>query len=405
MQDVLFLAQRIPYPPNKGDKIRSFHVLQDLCRHSRVHLGCFIDDPDDWQHLPMLRYMATSCHVLPIRPSRATLRSTRAFLNGDPLTLSYYFDRRMAAWVTRVLADQQPSAAYVFSSPMAQYVMNVARPSRVVMDFVDVDSQKWLDYAGGKRWPMAPIYRREGRALLAFERKVARFADASVFVTGPERDLFRSLAPETAARTHTIGNGIDYDYFSPDRDYPNPFNPARSTLVFTGAMDYWPNVEAIRWFATEVLPLLRHSLPDLRLAIVGLNPTADVIALGELGGVTVTGRVPDVRPYLAHAKAVIAPLLIARGVQNKVLEGMAMARPVVATSQALEGIDAMPDRHLIVADGAADFAAATIRALRDPQAAGIGIAARDQIRRIYGWEPQLARLRALVLDEAYRNVA
>ena len=405
MQDLLFLAQRIPYPPDKGDKIRSFHVLEDLNRHYRVHLGCFIDDPADWQHLPTLRQMVASCRVLPISRRHATLRSTRALLNGAPMSVPYYFDRRMAEWVDALMTRIRPSSAYLFSSQMAQYVMKGQRPDRVIMDFVDVDSQKWLHYADGRKWPLAPVYRRESRTLLAFERKVARFADASVFVSKPERDLFRSLAPESASRIHAISNGIDADYFSPDRDYPIPFDRTHPTLVFTGAMDYWPNVEAICWFAAKVLPLLRQAHPDARLLIVGGNPTSDVIALGAIAGVTVTGRVPDVRPYIAHADAIIAPLLTARGIQNKVLEGMSMAKPVVATSQAHEGIDAEPGHHLIVADGAADFAAAVGRAITDPRSVAIGLAARARVRQIYAWEPQLARLRGLIQDETQLKVA
>jgi len=401
----LFLAQRIPYPPDKGDKIRSFHVLEDLSRHCRVHLGCFIDDPADWQHVPMLRRMVASCCVIPISRRLATLRSTQALLNGAPMSVPYYFDRLMAEWVDAVTARFRPDTAYLFSSQMAQYVMRGRRPNRVVMDFVDVDSQKWMDYADGRKWPHAAIYRRESRTLLAFERRVARFADASVFVSGPERDLFRSLAPESASRIHAIGNGIDSGYFSPDRDYPIPFERIYPTLVFTGAMDYWPNVEAICWFTTKVLPLLRQAIPDSQLVIVGVNPTPEVTALGTIAGVTVTGRVPDVRPYIAHADAIIAPLLTARGIQNKVLEGMSMARPVVATSQAHEGIDAEPGRHLLVADSASDFAAAVGRAITDPGSAAIGLAARERVRQVHGWGPQLALLRNLILREADRKVA
>ncbi len=396
MQDLLFLSQRIPFPPNKGDKIRSFHILQELCRDYRVHLGCFIDDPDDWQHLPMIERMVASCCVLPLSPRRASLRSLRGLATSDPMSLPYYFDRRMADWVAPVLAGRGLAAAYLFSSPMAQYLSAGPKPGRVVMDFVDVDSQKWLHYAAKRPWPWSMLFRREAAKLLAFERKVADFADASIFVSEPERRLFGSLAPEADARLHAIGNGTDFVYFSPDADYPCPFDASHPTLVFTGAMDYWPNIEAIGWFVAEVLPLLRRRRPDIRLVIVGLNPTAEVRALAAVEGVTVTGRVPDVRPYLAHAGAIIAPLLTARGIQNKVLEAMSMARPVIATPQAFEGIAAEPGRHLLIADGAEDFAATTLQALANPRCALMGRQARVQIRRAYGWDAQLAKLSALL---------
>lgn len=400
MQDLLFLSQRIPYPPNKGDKIRSFHVLQELTRRYHVHLGCFVDDPADWQHVDKIRSMVASCCVLPLSRSWARLRSARALLTGDALSVPFYADRHMAEWVRGTVAQRKPAAAYLFSSPMAQYVMAGPRPRRIVMDFVDVDSQKWSDYAAGRPGMMAAIYRREGRKLLQFERTVAQFADAGIFVSVPERDLFQTLAPESADRTHAIGNGTDTEYFSPDRPYSNPFDDRAPALVFTGAMDYWPNIEAICWFSREVLPLVRHLLPATRLSIVGLNPAREVIALADIAGVTVTGRVPDVRPFLAHADAIIAPLLTARGIQNKVLEGMAMARPVVATSQAFEGIDAVAGRHLIVADGAPAFAAGVVRAVIDPLARDMGRTAREQIRRLYGWDKTLPRFHTLLAANA-----
>jgi sugar transferase (PEP-CTERM/EpsH1 system associated) len=405
MQDLLFLAQRIPYPPNKGDKIRSFHILQDLCRHYRVHLGCFVDDDDDWRHLSMLRSMVASCRMLPLSKRNAKLRAMRALISQVPMSLPYYYDRRMDEWVEGVLTHRHPSTAYLFSSPMAQYLLPHPQPPRIVMDFVDVDSQKWTDYATSRQWPMSAVYRREGRLLLSFERKVAQFAAASIFVSEPEKALFGSLAPEATPHLHAVGNGIDTSYFSPDRDYPIVFRPSYPTLVFTGAMDYWPNVEAVRWFASIVLPLVRQNIPQAHFTIVGLNPTPEVIALGKLPGITVTGRVPDVRPYLAQAKVVVAPLLSARGIQNKVLEGMAMARPVVATSQALEGIVAIPGRHLLVADNAPDFADAVVRAITDPEATAMGLAARDQIERHYAWAPQLARLRKLIARDSLRDAA
>jgi len=400
VQDLLFLSQRLPYPPDKGDKIRSFHVLQGLCRDYRVHLGCFIDDPADWHYLPMIQQLVASCRVLPLSPRRATLRSLRGLATGAPMSLPYYFDRRMADWVAALIASRQPATAYLFSSPMAQYLLTGAKPPRVVMDFVDVDSQKWLQYGSRRPWPWFVLFRREAAKLLAFERRVADFADASVFVSEPERNLFVSLAPESDARTHAIGNGTNFAYFTPDGDYPCPFDASHPTLVFTGAMDYWPNIEAVSWFVGKVFPLLPQRRADIRLMIVGLNPTSEVQALGKVDGVTVTGRVPDVRPYLAHAAAVIAPLLTARGIQNKVLEAMSMARPVVATPQAFEGILAEPGRHLLVADGAEDFAAATWQAMVNPHSASMGRQARVQIRRAYGWEAQLAKFHALMGDQA-----
>jgi polysaccharide biosynthesis protein PslH len=392
MHDLLFLAQRIPYPPNKGDKIRSYHLLRGLARTYRLHLGCFVDDPADWPHVERLAPLVASHCVLPLDRRRAQLRGLSGLLSGQPLSLPYYRDRRMARWVDGVMERTRPRAAFLFSSQMAQYVVRGRRPERLVMDFVDVDSQKWVQYAARQHGLQSWVYDREGRRLLDFERAVAGLADASLFVSPAERDVFRSLAPEHAARVHALENGVDTDYFSPEGAYPCPFADGGAVAVFTGAMDYWPNIEAAIWFATRVLPLLRKRLAGLRFAIVGSNPAPQVTELAGESGIIVTGRVPDVRPYLAHATVAVAPVLTARGVQNKVLEGMAMARPVVATGAAHEGIDALPGRDLLVADGAEGFAAAVLQAISKAGTTEMGAMARRRVVEAYSWERRFAAL-------------
>jgi sugar transferase (PEP-CTERM/EpsH1 system associated) len=258
-----------------------------------------------------------------------------------------------------------------------------------VVDFCDVDSDKWRQYADQKSWPMSWLYRHEARQLLSYERRVARDYDASLFVSAPEAQLFRDLAPESSARIGFFNNGVDTDYFSPDSRYVNPYPAGERAIVFTGAMDYWPNVDAVQWFAGEVLPQLRTRFADLRFYIVGARPAQAVRDLASLPGVTVTGTVPDVRPYIFHAQAAVAPLRIARGIQNKVLEAMAMATPVVVSPQALEGIDAEPGLDLVLADGAEAFVDAVSGMLHARQNA-MGRAARQRVERQYSWPSNLA---------------
>jgi sugar transferase (PEP-CTERM/EpsH1 system associated) len=237
------------------------------------------------------------------------------------------------------------------------------------------------------------IYSREARRLLAFERAIASKFDASLFVSPQEAALFRQLAPESADRIGHVNNGVDHDYFSPERDYPNPLPNDRKAIVFTGAMDYWPNVDAVSWFAREVMPLLRARGLQVGFWIVGSKPTPEVRKLAD-SDITVTGRVEDVRPYLAHAALVVAPLRVARGVQNKVLEGMAMGKAVVATPEALEGIEAEPGREVAVASDPRGFALAVVAALGGRGADAMGARARARIVAAYGWAPNLARLDA-----------
>ncbi len=389
--DLLFLAHRIPYPPDKGDKIRAWHLLEHLSSRYRVHLGAFVDDPDDWRHCEKLRAVCASTHFAALTPRLGKLRALTGLLTGGPLTLPYYRNPDLQAWVdahlragvTRVLA---------YSSAMARFVMH-ADQIRRVMDFVDIDSDKWRQYATTRPWPLSWLYRREGVRLLQWERRVAAAFDAGLFVSATEAADFRILAPESAERIGHYNNGVDASYFSPERDYANPYPEGVTAIAFTGAMDYWPNIDAVDWFAREVLPGLRTRRPELLFAIVGGRPAARVRELAALPGVRVTGRVEDVRPWLAHARVVVAPLRIARGIQNKVLEGMAMACNVVATSQALEGIHARVGVEVRRADDAEGLARETLAALDGPD---LGAAARARVMSDFTWNSALARVDQLL---------
>jgi sugar transferase (PEP-CTERM/EpsH1 system associated) len=390
MGDVLYLAHRLPYPPNKGDKLRSYHLLKHIGARHRVFLGTFVDDPDDMRHIGAVQSFCADMHVAQLDPLRARLRSLSGLAANAPLTVPYYRDAALHAWVNRTLNEQPIDAIVVFSSAMAQYVPTM-HPARVFVDFVDVDSAKWLQYADAKKWPLSWLYRREGTRLFEFERAAAHHATRSFFVTEAETELFRRLAPAAASRVETIGNGVDSEFFAP-REWPSPFPAGSPTIVFTGAMDYWPNMDAVRWFAANVLPRLRAAVPGVRFAIVGMRPAPAVKALAG-NGIIVTGTVPDIRAYLHHAAIVVAPLRIARGVQNKVLEAMAMERPVVASEACAAAIDAVVGRDLLSASDAAQFVEAIQSLLADPgRAATLGRAARRCILERYSWDAQLAAI-------------
>ncbi len=420
MHDLLFLVHRIPFPPNKGDKVRSFHLLRHLAQHYRVWLGTFVDDPDDWQHIDEVRRFCADVYCAPLDPRRAKPWSLRGLATGEPLTLPYYRHAGLQAWVDQVVTAQGIERALVFSSAMAQYLH---RPPldrlRRVMDFVDVDSAKWAQYADGKPWPLSWIYRRESQRLLAFERAVAREFAASVFVTADEAALFRQLAPEIPAeRVLAVSNGVDTDYFNPEQDYPNPYLAKERVLVFTGAMDYWANVDAVEWFARTVFPEIHRAAPDSRFYIVGARPTTAVQELAALPGIHVTGTVPDVRPYIAHAAFSIAPLRIARGVQNKVLEALAMGKAVLATSAAMEGIGPSQmssnpttpllqpsDRSfekeefegILVADDPAELVQQALALLENSvETENAGRSGREWVLRHYDWDGNLSRMAAVL---------
>ncbi|MBF0624387.1 MAG: TIGR03087 family PEP-CTERM/XrtA system glycosyltransferase [Magnetococcales bacterium] len=390
MADCLFLSHRIPYPPDKGDKIRSYRLFRHVAQRFRVHLGTFIDDPADQVHGETVRAMAGGdCRILELDPRLARWRGLTGLLTGQPLTLPYLYRTELARWVRGILAREEVQLVVVYSSGMAPYVLGPIRQRRV-MDFVDADSQKWAQYARRQRGPLAWIYRREATRLLAFEQEVVRQFDAALFVSRAEADLFCSLAPELAGRVDHYDNGVDAAYFSPLLDYPDPYPPGGPVVVFTGAMDYWPNVEAVTWFAAAVLPRIRAVRPGVRLAVVGSRPAPAVTALVRDPGILVTGRVPDVRPYLAHAALAVAPMRLGQGIQNKVLEAMAMAKPVLATGKAMEGVRLCPGLERWVADDPVALAKRGLALLDDPGDAGT-LGRRCVIDR-YDWATNLARV-------------
>jgi sugar transferase (PEP-CTERM/EpsH1 system associated) len=395
MPHLLYLTHRIPYPPNKGDKLRSYHLLEYLSEHYRIHLGTFVDVVEDWQYVDTVRRFCAETYFAGLNPRWARLKSLSGVVTGEPLTLPYYRHTGLQRWVRRVLSQHPVRHVLVFSSAMAQYVGHV-RHVRRVADFVDVDSDKWRQYAASKPWPLGALYRREARLLLDYERAVTGAFDATVLVSRTESEMFRRLAPEHAQKIEHVNNGVDCEYFSPELEFGNPYGATDRVLVFTGAMDYWPNIDAAQWFAREVFPHVRARYAAAQFFIVGARPTPAVKKLAQTAGVTVTGSVPDVRPYLAHAAIALAPLRVARGVQNKVLEAMAMARPVVASPQAAAGVEAVVGRELLVADGATAYVDTLCALLDKADLRVLARAGRERVLTDYSWTRNLGRIDRLL---------
>ncbi len=389
--DLLFLAQRLPYPPTKGEKIRAFHELKYLSQWYEIHLGCLIDDPDDLQYIETIRPLCRDLHAAQINRRVRRVTCLQGLLSNEALSVTYFRHRSLAKWVSNVLATIRPAVTFVSSSNMAPYILGLPAAHRRVVDLVDVDSEKWHAFAQTTKGPMRFIYQREWRQIAGLEQRIVRECDLAAFVSNAEAALFTRQNPDCAPRIRGVSNGVDHRYFDPVTHYAPVYDIARPNFVFTGTMDYPPNADAVIWFATGILPLIRRTLPAAQFHVVGSNPSPEVLKLARLHGVFVTGRVPDVRPYLAHATAGVAPMRIARGIQNKVLEAMAMARPVVLTSGALEGIEACPDTEVILADTPEDFAAACCWMAASTDGNRVGAAARARIVRDYNWDTTLRR--------------
>lgn len=397
MAEILFLVHRAPWPPDRGDRIRSWHMFEALAGLAPVHIAALADDDDS--AAAAREKMAPLCKSLCIEVRKASrpLALAEAVLRGSPVSNRLFHNRALAKHVEALLALGTVTHIVAFSAQMAQY-LPTGFGGPVLMDFVDVDSAKFATYAAqDRRLPLRWVHTREARVLRAYEAKVARAVDASLFVSEAEAALFRQRSGPGIGTVRAVENGIDTDRFDPALTFAPMDREDGPLAVFTGQMDYRPNIDAVRWFARDMLPLVRRHHPQARFAIVGRAPTEEVRELSALPGVFVTGEVADVRPWLAVADAVVAPLLLARGVQNKLLEAMAMARPVVASRAAATGIDAAPGEHLVVADEAEEIAAAVVRLFDDPAAgAAMGRAARARMVDRYGWKARLAPLAELL---------
>ncbi len=396
MSEILFIAHRIPFPPDRGDKIRSHHILKRLSRIAPVHVATFADDDHDLAEEVELAAIAASYRLVG-RSRPLAFSGLQALARKRPVSLAAFFDRSLAAYVREVIDTRPISVIYVFSGQMGQYVPDDFQ-GRVVMDFVDVDSAKFEAYATRRGGPMRWIEAREGRLLRAEEERLARRADVSLLIAQPEVDLFRSRLPDDLAScvdVRVVGNGIDSQGFDPARvsparqmaGYPEP------RLIFTGQMDYMPNIAAAERVIERILPQIRADLPDASFHVVGRNPPAALLDRHGRDGVFVWGRVDDIRPWLKAATLALVPLDIARGVQNKVLEAMAMELPVVLTTDAAMGIPGTDGVHFRIADSDAGLARVATALLRDSrQARVMGLAARRFVVEEASWRSALASL-------------
>lgn len=388
---ILFLVHRIPYPPNKGEKIRAFHQIRQLSQKHTVHLACLVDEQEDLQHLKTLEKCCASVDVVYRDKTLSRLLAVLALFTNRPLSVASFYSRKLAKRVAQRLSSERFDSIFVFSSVMAEYVRHVSGIPRV-MDFVDVDSAKWQMYADSHSFPFSWVYRLEAGRLARYEEEVARVFEHSLFVSDKEAFLFQQRVDNRPISV--IPNGVDLNYF-----VPNSTRHLGPALVFTGAMDYFPNIDAMRFFCSEIFPLVREVLPEARFYIVGRNPTRRVRELERQPQVIVTGSVPDVRPYLAKVMVAVAPFRIARGVQNKVLEAMAMGLPVVGTSIAFQGIQATRADGIRIADDPQKFAQEVLSFLEDP---GLrrqcSLQARHYVQRCHQWRDHGVRLESVLQE-------
>lgn len=393
MANILFLAHRIPYPPNKGDKIRSWNFLSHLLKQHNVHLGFFVDDKQDLIHIPYLETLASSVCFETVNKTGQKIKSLSGLLSGQALTTSAYPYAKLRQYASELVNAGEIDLIFLFSAATGPIVAD-GNKIPILTDLVDVDSQKWISYGEQAVWPLSWIYKREGKKLGQYERQLTEKSSFSMLVSDQEAELFSSLAPDVEAKVKAVPNGVDLALFDPSL---NDSSDQREVVLFTGAMDYQPNSDAVIWFANEIWPAVvaRHKNAVFRIA--GGPKVSQVEALRSLPNVEVLGYVDDMAKEISEATICVAPLRTARGIQNKVLEGMAMAKPVVATSLANEGINAQHGLELLVADEKDAFAEAVMHLLECPQGrSSISMAARAFVEQQFTWEHAFHKLDQLI---------
>lgn len=403
--NVLFLSHRIPFPPHKGDKIRSYNEIKHLSKSKRIFLASFTDGSTKGEDIENLRKYCAEMYLVP-EPSR--MKILKAAFSGKPLTVEHFFDRRIQKYVDSVIESRGVDVVFCYCSSMAEYVFRSKWYRRgklagvkTIIDYVDLDSDKWLQYAMYAKFPMNIVYGTENRRLQEYEIRINREFDHSVFVSRREEEIFRNVYPEMG-KVSVISNGVNWEYFLPKVE-PAPSREGdriaekEYSLVFTGVMDYFANVDGVEWFCRNIFPLIREKVGNVKFYIVGQKPLREVRDLQKEAGVVVTGYVEDIRKYYWMADICVIPLRIARGLQNKVLEAMSTGNAVVATTNASEGIACNNRENIVIADNEADFAKSVVDLLLNKEARRVmGRNARENILRHYSWDTNLSQLERIM---------
>lgn len=394
MERLLYITHRLPFPPDKGERLRAWHQIRALAAEYELTLASLVHGPVHPDHIDACRQVCTDVITAPAGGKRGLLRGGTGFLAGRSVTQGYFHSPQLMKQLVHANRDKPFDIVFGYCSSTLPYVQAIPARKRI-LDLVDVDSLKWQAYADTARGPKRWVYAAEARRVAALERQAVELCDAVLLVSQPEVDAFHARANNV----HAVGNGVDTDYFQPAGD---PVSPPR--VVFTGTMNYAPNVEGVLWFVREVWPAVRKSVPAAGFDIVGRDPTPEIRRLDGRDGIRVTGTVDDVRPYLSAATCAVCPLLTARGIQNKILEALAMARPVIATPAAAEGIDANEDEGVSVAQDPAEWARLLCHALDNPVDGSARHAIRHSAENRFSWSAQLEQLEnILAADPAART--
>ncbi len=395
---ILFVAQRVPYPPNKGDKLRSFNEIKFLSQTHDISLVCLADNDQDLQYDKELKHYCQSVDIVRLSSFLSNLRSLLSLFSNTPLSLAYFYSKALQSIVRQKLREHTYDLIFVYCSSMAQYVEHVHDIPKVI-DFVDVDSEKWVQYAQHSKFPRNWIYRSESKRLRKYEELIAKTFQHCFLVSKREVEDFHNVVSPCPTMTPIV-NGVDLEMFQPSQE---PYE--QTTLVFTGDMSYFANVETVLYLIREILPRIQETVPEVKFYVVGRNPTEALQKLAEQHAhIIVTGNVESIQPYVKKSAVFVAPMRIARGIQNKILEAMAMGVPVVTNSLGFEGITALPEKDLFVEDTPEDFAQQVIQLMVDPELRkNISVNARKTVEERYSWDKNLEKLEEILVEVVKRK--
>ncbi len=389
---ILYITHRTPWPPDRGDRIRTWNILKFLATRAEVDLICLADEPVSHSARTALQKVTRRLAIVPHSGKGRYIRGALSMARGRTMTEGLFESRAIGSVIRQWAENTTYTATLASSSGIAHYLQqpDLKRVLHSWIDLIDVDSQKWLDYSRSSRFPMSLIYGMEGRRLRQLETQLAQVADRLLVVTEAERKIFTDFCPD--APIQAVGNGVDTDYFSPSTMDVTPHS-----CCFVGVLNYLPNSDAVTWFSDNVWPHVREKYPDAVFRIVGKSPTREVEALGERTGIEVVGPVPDVRPWLHQSSCVVVPLRIARGVQNKVLEAMACGRPIVCSPEPLKGLSVEPGLQLLEANNVGEWVTHISRVFSDScQAQELGMAASAWVHLNHRWASCLEPLNDIV---------
>ena len=386
---ILYVCHRFPYPPKRGGKIRPFNMIRHLSAKHNVFVASLVRSEQEAKEGDGLAQYCTHYEMGRVRNPIQVMRMIARLPTRTPSSMGFFYSPEIEGRVHEMLTKENFDLIFVHCSSVAQYVESVQGVPKI-LDFGDMDSQKWLDYSRYKPFPLSMGYRLEGLKLQREEKRLASRFDMCTATTRAEWETLESYG--TGVPTDWFPNGVDGDYFAPSAE---PYDP--DTITFVGRMDYFPNQECMFDFCATTLPLLRTRRPGLKLLIVGADPSSAVQRLGRHTGVTVTGSVPDVRPYLRGSALMVAPLNIARGTQNKILEAMAMGVPVVTSRIAAGGVDASAPEHFLVASTPEEYATAILRIVENSaERRGLALAGRDRMLSHHGWARSMQHLDGII---------